>query len=713
MDIDIYQQCPCHSEKKIKFCCGKDIVTDLNEVLAKNAAGQGLAALDQLDRAIKKTGPRDCLLTIQTHILIAHGEIDKAQQSNELFMEKNPKHSTGLHHRALIQLAQGDVAASVESLQDAMDAITGNEIPLSLANAFRMVGLGLLQQGHIVGARAHLRFAQVLKSVQDNELNEMIMETYRLPGASLLLKQEFRVSRVPEEAVDEEWAKKYQNVQRALDRGQFRKALKYLKKIDTNFPDHPIVGRAIAIISMYLGYIPEISSAWRRYSRMPGLTKLTAIESESLAQIFEVDSPTEDVPIMRVTFEVTETDGALETALSCSRLASINGLSEDPFEEGPPPRNAFYVLDQKLVSADELRLDTVSDVTGELLLFGKQTDRSARLEWVVAKDSRFEADQAFLLKTFGDLMSGAPKEQEIGSTTESTNALSWNWHLPEQVSHNQHADLVKQKTRAVLLENWSNVPFSVLDGKTPREAAQLPELEIPLQALIFQLEQSPNGQFNGNDAIGVLRAELGLVEPVEIEIGDVQGRAVSPLEQQFLNYEKLSDEQLLEIQSEAMMIGNVNVLRKAIPEILNRPEMKQIPRDVAYSVMAQISDDDEAALDYLSKARSEAKSADRPIGIYLVQEFELRLSRGMTEKLPSLLQTIQMHHADDPDVEYHLSRVLERFGLLQGRGPESPTATAPEPVSVSAKGMFSADSTTADSASPSESDQPSKLWLPD
>ena len=99
-----------------------------------------------------------------------------------------------------------------------------------------------------------------------------------------------------------------------------------------------------------------------------------------------------------------------------------------------------------------------------------------------------------------------------------------------------------------------------------------------------------------------------------------------------------------------------------------------------------------------------------------MQEFELRLSRGMTEKLPSLLQTIQMHHADDPDVEYHLSRVLERFGLLQGQGPEGQSAAVPEPAA--AGGMFVSDTTDAGSdesaqGQPRKSDQPSKLWLPD
>ena len=143
MDIDVYQQCPCHVDKKIKFCCGKDILGDLNQVLAKNKSGQSQAALDQLDRAIKNLGPKDCLLTIKTHILITAGEIELAKETNSLFLSTNPDHSTGLHHRALILLAEGKMDESVEALQDAMDSIKGNEIPISLSNAFRMVGLGL------------------------------------------------------------------------------------------------------------------------------------------------------------------------------------------------------------------------------------------------------------------------------------------------------------------------------------------------------------------------------------------------------------------------------------------------------------------------------------------------------------------------------------------------------------------------------------------
>ncbi len=711
MDIDIYQQCPCHSEKKIKFCCGKEIISDLNQVLAKNSAGQSQAALDQLDRTISRSGPKDCLLTIQTHILIATGQIEKAKESNALFLKSNPKHSTGLHHRALIELAEEKISQSVNSLQDAMDAITGNEIPISLSNAFRVIGLGLLSEGHLVGARAHLKYASALKGGNDDELQRMIYETFRIPRSSLLLKQDFSLAPVPENV---EWAKWFRNAHLALDRGQFRKGLRFLKKIDEHEPDQPVVLHGMAILNMFLGDLPGIVAAWRRYSRLPGLPDYEAVEAEAIAQLFDSESTTRSIDIVRVTFELTETDGASEAALSSSRLAAMQPIEEDPFEEGPPPRSAFYVLDKdKLNSAADVSIDDLPEVIGELMLFGKQTDRPARLEWITSKNDGFESAKQQLQEIFGSYLSGEPNEQVVAETDEVGDALSWNWHLPDGITREQHAQLVKQQRSRVLLEKWANIAFPVLNGKTPLEASSDPQMGIPLKALLTHLEQSPDGQVSEDDAMEELRKTLGIQPQPRIDPNSVGDGAISPVQQQFLQFDKLSDDQLLEIQSQAMAIGNIKVLKQVVPEILNRPELERVPRDMCYSMMAQFTADDEEALDYLAQARAEAKKMERPIGLYLVQEFEFRLSRGLTEKLPALLQTIQLHHLEDPDVEYELGRVLQRYGLLQ-RGPEQANPGAAGDATPEPSGIWTPESDATDPAqSSSVEKEPSKLWIPD
>ena len=73
-----------------------------------------------------------------------------------------------------------------------MDSITGNELPISLANAFRSLGIGLLNSGQLIAGRAHLEFASDLKDGQDEELQRMIYETFGFKGLPTVLKRSFQ-----------------------------------------------------------------------------------------------------------------------------------------------------------------------------------------------------------------------------------------------------------------------------------------------------------------------------------------------------------------------------------------------------------------------------------------------------------------------------------------------------------------------------------------
>lgn len=666
MDIDIYQQCPCHAEKKIKFCCGKDVIGDLNEVLAKNKSGQSTAALDQIDRSIKKSGPRDCLLTIQTHILITNGEIEKARESNELFLKTNPKHSTGLHHRSLILLAEGKTDEAVEALQDAMDAIKGNEIPISLANAFRMVGVALFSEGKTMAGRAHLKYAMVLKNESDPEIGRMLQESLAAPSTPLVLKQEFPLAPVPEAV---EWEKRYVNTFRALDRGQFRKSLKFLNKIDSEYSDLPIIVRSIAIVNSYLGRIDDQVDAWRRYSRLAGVSVLEGTEAEAIAQLFDTTALAATVSIVRNTYEIDGVDLVSELALSNSRLANSEAMPADPFDEGPPPRMNFLMLDREAVSdAAELTLENVPSVIGELLVYGKQTDRDARLEVITAKDSRFERVTSFITEFFGESISGEAVERSIGESTAMSELLEWRWHLPEGVTRKQHAEMVEAHREYLMVDEWPKLEFKILGDRSAEDAAGDPEVELPLRALVMMLENASQGQ-GFTDGLGrKMREKLGLSECDRITPeGDML--TGSPILQQHLEFGELSEAQLMSVQHSAMGVGNVRVLKQVVKEVLSRPDMESMPRDVSYSMMAHFADDDVEALEFLEKAKEEALNSGRPLGIYFVQEFEFKLMRGMTDRITELLQTIQTNHLNEPEVEYQLVRVLDRFGIGPDRGP--------------------------------------------
>ena len=62
MDIDIYKACPCQSGKKIKFCCSKDILPDLNQVLTLHHGKQSTAAIDMIQKTFALTEGEKYLL---------------------------------------------------------------------------------------------------------------------------------------------------------------------------------------------------------------------------------------------------------------------------------------------------------------------------------------------------------------------------------------------------------------------------------------------------------------------------------------------------------------------------------------------------------------------------------------------------------------------------------------------------------------------------
>ena len=63
--LDLYQPCPCHLERKLKFCCGKDVVVQLGKVIEMLEGGQRSKAMQVLDKAIESHGHRDCLVSIR------------------------------------------------------------------------------------------------------------------------------------------------------------------------------------------------------------------------------------------------------------------------------------------------------------------------------------------------------------------------------------------------------------------------------------------------------------------------------------------------------------------------------------------------------------------------------------------------------------------------------------------------------------------------
>jgi tetratricopeptide (TPR) repeat protein len=708
VEIDGYHACPCHSEKKIKFCCGKDIVHDLNLLLAKQAAGQELAALDECERAIRKHGPKDCLLTMKTQLLLEHDEVDKALEVNAQFRQKNPQHPAGYHQLALLRLEKRDVAGAVDALQDAVDAVRGNEIPVFLTTGFRTVGFALLMTGFPFAARAHFRFALELNAEQDEELKKLYLQTFLSPRLSVSHRFQWELAKLTEAESQEDWGRKIITAGRGIARGQFRKSLKYLELASESFPDNEHLLFSLAVLSMNLNDKSKSYQAWKRYSEVPELDEAKAVQAKLMTILFCPDELINRFSQVASTMEVSDFNAVFGQALSNDRLQALDRSewNEDD-DSGPPPRNIFALLDQPYPKEQPLTVQNTPIVTGYVLLYGKQSDRNARmvLEFRDIPENR-HAVLAFQ-NEFSQWQLGQPVEETVGSLTVPYGIKFPNWSIAPEMPPVDKSDLLHQLIMDEI-QRWTNTPVPMLDGNTPREAAKDPHWDRVLKAILISL-QYDNLSLQISDAeFEAIWDDLELARPI---VTNYQNRAASdfcPVELIFLPLEKLGEEFLTTVAVKAYSYQMRPLMRRTWREILNRPDNENVfPKFECLHQLALFSTSIPEALELFAQARAKVSQAGVPLGNYLVDEFEYRLGRGITEKLDELLSIIYQSHIQEPQVAERMGMVLQDYGLsVVPNATNSARSRSSENAKASPMFVTPSESSPASSGS-------SKLWLPD
>lgn len=717
MNIDAYSACPCDPDKKIKFCCGKEIASDLNQIVTLSSGGQERAALDEIDRVIHKQGAKACLLTLKTRLLISRERIDEANQANELLLQNSPHNVTGHFHRCLIRLHRGDIAAAVNALQDAIDHVPSGEVPVSLATGFRMVGIGLLQAGHLIGGRAHLKFASLLKDHADRDLLAMVLQTYRLKNTPIFLQRNFEMPEVSDSLADREWAKKYHNARLAVSRGQFRKAYRYLKKIDTDYPGTATIKIGIAVLSLYLGCEPkEIAAAWKQVAELDDIPIQDAIEAEGLYRLISEHGIVEDQAFVTIECEVRDFHKLVEVCLSENRLLTVE-LEDDPVdpepESQPPPRHRFAILDKPPVSAEEIQIDNAPLIRGNLNVYGKQTDREARIVVRTIAPDHLSFVTEFLKDRFGDLFLSEPESQEIEKVSPGLVSLYFNWHLPENITDKQYADIVKAGVKQFWADQWVHQPSALFDGMTPLAASQEAKSRKTLEWVLAEIENDPLLYHDQEgEIIAAIRAILNLPDLPKLTRDQVDLNALTCVQLSCLDYATFSDDDLIAVLEVLSQGQNPRVLRQICFELLKRPPHEKFNHAEIYSLLATSAFLSEEGIEYFAKARAICHEQNLPIGSVLMDELEFRLLRGRPEKVDELYNSIRLHHLQEPYVRQRLENLLSRLQMLNSSESDQASPARSKsiatPTQTTSKlerlGQASAESTSGGS---------SKLWIPE
>ena len=142
--------CPCGSGDKIRFCCGKEVVKELDKLSAAIEGEQYIAALKQIESLVEEKGNLACLLAFRGIALMATGQIDAAQENAREFLDIEPENSTAWAQRAITSADEPHKV--MEYVQKCLEFSSTEQIPQLILPAIQGVTDALFASGNLFAA---------------------------------------------------------------------------------------------------------------------------------------------------------------------------------------------------------------------------------------------------------------------------------------------------------------------------------------------------------------------------------------------------------------------------------------------------------------------------------------------------------------------------------------------------------------------------------
>ena len=693
MPIDPYSPCPGGTGKKIKFCCS-ELVTELEKIQRMLEGEQRAGCLEHIESLEAKYPERACLMSIKAMLQAQLGQDEKAQATLATFREKYPDNPVALAEQATLKASTEGGIAAIGVLQDALEKCA-EQVPAQVYDAIGLLVQVLIADGQLIAGRAHLVLQLGIGGTQDKQPLELLMRLNGSPSVPLLAKQDLPLSPPPDDVL---WKSSFTTALEPAMRGAWRLAADQLTALAAKVGDWPAIWHNIAVLRTWLADTPRAIEAWRKYAAQP-IGSDDAVEAEAMAQSLDPDA-VDLVDVLSIEFGVGDPEVLQARLAAHERAASMPiDLTRIGSEDQPPPKTAYWLLNRPAPkSGREITPQEIPQVVGQAFVYGKQTDRDARLELATYRTQLAEA-KAALAEICGDAL-GLPGAEQVSTQIPALqHALTLSWRFPEDTPPEKRLELANQQRRDLLLDRWPEMPQKVFGGKSASQIAGQADQRIKLLAAILLLETATDRVAPGVD-FNALRRKLGCDEQKPIDPSQVSLAELPLVRLGRVEVKKLSDEGLVDLYRRADHYRHIAALRKLAHEVIARPELdKQLDKAEVYGLLAQIEPDTKQAIAYLDRARETTEKAGKSTAPWDLAELAMRISSGDVAEADRLLHHIRDQHLREPGVAQALFEILAEAGII---GPDGKPTAGPPP-SQDAAGL------AVPGAAPAES---GKLWTP-
>jgi tetratricopeptide (TPR) repeat protein len=675
MAIDPYAPCPCGSGKKLKFCC-TDLATDIEKISKLVASEQPHAALKHVEQLLAKEPDRASLLDIRAMLELSLHDFDAAEKTLARFLAVAPENPSAHAQSAILAAGRGQTAEAVAKLQDALER-TDNIMPQRVFEAIGAVGHALLLEGDLVAARAYLLLYAGVAPEGDDRAIELLLRLNLQGGMPLLLRDTLLIKETPQgfankPALDE--------ANRLATRGLWRRAEGEYAKLLNDAAPEPTVVYNVALVRGWLGETEQFAAGMHRYAQLD-VPLDDAVEAEALAQLVDPKLVEPQLASVRITYPLQSEDAAAERLATDKRIERYE-LDPETLEEDEiaRPRSTHLLLDRPIPRTGvDLKMEDAPNVLAFISLYGKRTDRDARIEVTTDEGEHFDRAKALVVEILGDAIGPEQETQVVGEKTASEEALSWRWRLPDDTPPPTRRHLLSQRRRKAILEDWAAAPRAALDNLSPRDAASRADLRIPLLAGILTIEQAAVDP-GERELFQQLREELGLQRSPAIDPATADFDRLPITRVARLDLKNTPPDRLMQLFNRTAMTGAGVATLALAEEIVSRDIADEGVAPV-YRQLIRSEPDPDRALQWTARAKEWAARSKQPAGEWALLELEVQIERGDPMGVQASLNEIRANHLNEPGVADATYRLLYTAGLLTPREVPSAMAAPAEPSS--------------------------------
>ena len=718
MALDPYQPCPCGSEKKLKFCCGADVSNELEKIQLAIEGEQRMAALDHINKLLATHPKLPSALMYKAIVELSLGELEQARQSTNRLREAAPANPAGLGLAAVLDCQDGKVLEAIGEVQEALEKNPG-KIHHLVYQAIGTLGRALFATGEVLAARGHLTYQVRVTQGKDEQAFGAMMDL-DASGQVPLVAHTFADLLPPpmEGSLTAAGLAEFGSALKDAQFGCFQAAAKKFEAVAASEPNEPVIWRNLGTLLVTLAEDDIASAIFQKYASFAAVPRDEAIEAEALAQFLAMNGEEYQVTEVTATFTVNDAPALKEGWIANKQLQAINlNPQELDLAEGePPPLAAFFVLDRAVPATGvDIAREAIPRVLGEVLFYGKQTDREARVEFTAPKLDDFADRVAVVKSLIGSHAQGDATEETVGFNNRNAAILAVNWRFPDDTPADLRKDLILAQRRHLLLNTLPDSPQASLEGKSLREGAADPALQNKTLATILLMDLA---QPQEEPIFNELRKALGLPELGEFEVAGKNIQRASLAQLCRIDAKKLNDDELMQAFTRGTLVSCKRIVLKVGREIVDRPSLDKVAnKEDVFEILSRQSSEPGETLELLLKAQEWAAARGRSPARFMLQEIPLRLLRGEQAEFTRIMDTLRSKHMNEPGIAQGLYMMLAQLGLIRPQGgpggmPAGPggmpgmPGMAPAPAPVAAAGVWTPNA-------PAAAEQPkSKLWLP-